>query len=74
MYDKSLCSFGNILSDLPLHRACSDQWFGVSGGVFWGVLGGFGGVGGCIVVWMFLVMRLSGFVSCSIVGVLLVFW
>lgn len=73
MYDRSLCSFGNILSGLPLHRALCDQCWGVCGGVLWGVVGGFGVVGGCIVVWMFLVMFLSGFVSCSISGVLLVF-
>ena len=40
--------------------------------MFWGEMGGFGALFGCIGVLMFLVMRLSGFVSCSIVGVLLV--
>ena len=35
-------------------------------------MGGFGALSGCIGVRMFLVMRLSGFVSCSIGRVLLV--
>lgn len=40
--------------------------------MFWGEMGGFGALFGCIGVRMFLVMRLSGFVSFSIGRVLLV--
>ncbi len=42
--------------------------------MFWGEMGGFGALSGCIGVRMFLVMRVSGFVSFSIIRVLLVFF